>query len=193
MSNSQDDGKETPPDESQHQDTSETTPADAESTVSEEESGHNVTESAEADAPPQNPEFDDELPEEEELTPDLVEEEALPEELREDDVKVSAEEYADYLWQVYREKDFPKPRNFIGMTKKLPESEMEKLIYANTEVDEEVLGKLARERALAVQKFHSEEGQMPKERIFLKEPEITAAPDKETTTRARVELGASVQ
>ncbi len=124
---------------------------------------------------------------------DLVEEEALPEGLKEDDVKVSAEEYADYLWQVYREKDFPKPRNFIGMTKKLPESEMEKLIYANTEVDEEVLGKLARERAFAVQNFLSEEGQLPKERIFLKEPDITAAPDKETTTRARVELGASVQ
>ncbi|MBW2512602.1 MAG: DUF748 domain-containing protein [Deltaproteobacteria bacterium] len=124
---------------------------------------------------------------------DLVEEEALPEGLGEDDVKVSAEEYADYLWQVYREKDFPKPRNFIGMTKKLPESEMEKLIYANTEVDEEVLGKLARERALAVQNFLSAEGQLPKERIFLKEPDITAAPDKETTTRARVELGASVQ
>jgi len=123
---------------------------------------------------------------------DLVEEEALPEGLGEDDVKVSAEEYADYLWQVYREKDFPKPRNFIGMTKKLPESEMEKLIYANTEVDEEVLGKLARERALAVQNFLSEEGQLPKARIFLKEPDITAAPDKETTTRARVELGASV-
>ena len=79
------------------------------------------------------------------------------------------------------------------MTKKLPESEMEKLIYANTEVDEEVLGKLARERALAVQNFLSEEGQLPKERIFLKEPDITAAPDNETTTRARVELGASVQ
>jgi hypothetical protein len=69
---------------------------------------------------------------------------------------------------------------------------MEKLIYANTEVDEEVLGKLARERALAVQNFLSEEGQLPKARIFLKEPDITAAPDKETTTRARVELGASV-
>jgi hypothetical protein len=124
---------------------------------------------------------------------DLVEEEALTEELREDDVKVSVEEYADYLWQVYREKDFPKPRNFIGMTKKLPESEMEQLIYANTEVDEEVLGKLARDRALAVQNFLSEEGQLPKARIFLKEPDITAAPDKETTTRARVELGASVQ
>ena len=124
---------------------------------------------------------------------DLIKDEALPEGLSEDDVEIPVEEYADYLWQVYREKDFPKPRNFIGMTKKLPESEMEKLIYANTEVNEEVLGKLAQARALAVQNFLAEDGQLPKERIFLKEPDITMAPDEATDNRARVELGASVQ
>ncbi len=79
------------------------------------------------------------------------------------------------------------------MTKKLPESEMEKLIYANTEVNEEMLGKLAQTRALAVQNFLTEDGQLPKERIFLKEPDIAAAPDNETVHRARVELGATVQ
>ena len=124
---------------------------------------------------------------------DLVEDDALAEETSEGDVEVPAEEYADYLWQVYREKDFPKPRNFIGMTKKLPEGEMEKLIYANTEVNDETLGKLAQARALAVQTFFNEEGQLPKERIFLKKPDIAAAPDEETNNRARVELGASVQ
>ena len=123
---------------------------------------------------------------------DLVKDEALPEGASENDVTVSAEEYADYLWQVYREKDFPKPRNFIGMTKKLPASEMEKLIYANTEVNAETLGKLARARAQAVQNFLTEDGQLPKDRIFLKEPDISAAPDEETANRARVELGASV-
>jgi hypothetical protein len=124
---------------------------------------------------------------------DLVEDKNLPEGVNEDDVEVSTEEYADYLWQVYREKDFPKPRNFIGMTKKLPAGEMEKLIYTHTEVSEEALGKLAQARALAVQNFLTEDGQLPKERIFLKEPDITAAPDEETANRARVELGASVQ
>ena len=93
---------------------------------------------------------------------------------------------------ISREKDFPKPRNFIGMTKKLPASEMEKLIYANTEVNAETLGKLARARAQAVQNFLTEDGQLPKDRIFLKEPDISAAPDEETANRARVELGASV-
>lgn len=123
---------------------------------------------------------------------DLVDAEAIPEGLEEQDVNVSAEEYPEYLWQVYREKDFPKPRNFIGMTKKLPDSEMEKLIYANTEVSAEDLGKLALARALAVQNFLTEDGQLPKERIFLKEPESTTAPDEAGATRARVELGAAV-
>ncbi len=124
---------------------------------------------------------------------DLVEDKSLPEDVREDDVEVPDEEYADYLWEVYRKTDFPKPRNFIGMTKKLPESEMEKLIYANTEVNEEILGKLAQARALAVQKFLTEDGQLSKQRIFLKQPDIVAAPDNETAQRARVELGAAVQ
>jgi hypothetical protein len=78
------------------------------------------------------------------------------------------------------------------MTKKLPASEMEKLIYANTEVNAEALGKLARARALTVQNFLTEDGQLPKDRIFLKEPDITSAPDEATANRARVELGAAV-
>ena len=123
---------------------------------------------------------------------DLVEGEALPEGLSEEDVTVPDEEYADYLWQVYQDKDFPKPRNFIGMTKKLPASEMEKLIYVNTEVNAEVLGKLAQARALTVQNFLTEDGQLPKDRIFLKEPDILSAPDEATANRARVELGAAV-
>ncbi|MDH3453572.1 MAG: DUF748 domain-containing protein, partial [Desulfuromonadales bacterium] len=124
---------------------------------------------------------------------DLVKQEKLAEGVKEEDVTVAAEEYADYLWQVYSEADFPKPRSFIGMTKKLPEAEMEKLIYANTSVTEDQLAELARARALAVQGFLIGEGQLAKERVFLKEPDIKAAPAKETARRARVELGATVR
>ncbi len=124
---------------------------------------------------------------------ELVDDDDLPEGVEEIDVVVPAEEYADYLWDVYKEEDFPKPRNFIGMTKKLPESEMKKLIYANTEVDDNDLAELALARALAVQNFFIERGQLPHERIFLKEPDITSAPDEETATRARVQFGVSVK
>ena len=124
---------------------------------------------------------------------DLVKNKKLPEETTEEDVVVPAEEYADYLWQVYRKADFPKPSNFIGMTKKLPESEMEKLIYTNTSVTQDNLSDLAEARAIAVQNFLIEKGQLAPERLFLKKPDITAPPDQETTDRARVELGATVR
>jgi hypothetical protein len=124
---------------------------------------------------------------------DLVKEKKLPEETTEEDVVVPAEEYADYLWQVYRKADFPKPSNFIGMTKKLPESEMEKLIYTNTSVIQDNLSDLAEARAIAVQNFLIEKGQLAPERLFLKKPDITAPPAQETTDRARVELGATVR
>ncbi len=124
---------------------------------------------------------------------DLIDEETLPEGVREEDVIVPAEEYADYLWQVYRKADFPKPRSFIGMTKKLPVAEMEKLIHTNTPVTQDDLEALAQARALRVQNFLIEEGQLASERVFLKKPDITAEPAQETTLRARVELGAKVR
>jgi hypothetical protein len=75
----------------------------------------------------------------------------------------------------------------------MPGTEMEKLIYANTPATQNQLTDLAQARALAVQDFLIEKGQLTQERIFLKEPDITAAPDHETTYRARVELGATVR
>ena len=55
------------------------------------------------------------------------------------------------------------------------------------------LAELAQARALAVQRYLIDEGQLEPKRIFLKKPDITAAPEEETTYRARVELGAAVR
>ena len=55
------------------------------------------------------------------------------------------------------------------------------------------LAELAQARALAVQGYLLDEGQLEPKRIFLKKPDITAAPEEETTHRARVELGAAVR
>jgi outer membrane protein OmpA-like peptidoglycan-associated protein len=123
---------------------------------------------------------------------DLIKKDQLAEGSTEENVVVPVEEYDEYLWQIYSKSDFPKPRNFIGMTKKIPPSEMEKLIYTHTEVSPDDLAGLAQARALAVQRFLVEEGQLAPERIFLKKPDIMAAPEEETTHRARVELGATV-
>ncbi len=123
---------------------------------------------------------------------ELVEEEELEEGVTQENVIIPAEEREEFLWQVYRKTDFPKPRNFIGMTQKLPSSEMEKLIYANTIVTEDQLSELALARALSVQRFLIEEGQLAADRVFLKKPDIMAAPDQETTYRARAELGVAI-
>ena len=124
---------------------------------------------------------------------DLVKNDQLEEGSTEEKVVVPVEEYDEYLWQVYHKSDFPKPRNFIGMTKKIPAAEMEKLIFTYTEVSPDDLAELAQARALAVQRYLIDEGQLEPKRIFLKKPDITATPEEETTYRARVELGAAVR
>jgi hypothetical protein len=124
---------------------------------------------------------------------DMVENDERAQVSTEEDVVVPAEEYDEYLWQVYRKADFPKPRNFVGMTKRIPATEIEKLIYTNTTVTENDLVELAQARAMAVQRFLIEKGELERERIFLKKPDITSDPGQETTYRARVELGASVR
>jgi hypothetical protein len=61
--------------------------------------------------------------------------------------EISAKEYPVLLERVYRAEKFPKPRNMVGMVKGLPVEEMEKLILANSTVDEEDLRSLADRRA----------------------------------------------
>ena len=87
MSNSQDQGGETPPDESQDDGTPQGTPAEGRISEGGNEAADGADkasvdseappEAAESGSPDQTPDFDDELPEEEELTPELVEEEAI--------------------------------------------------------------------------------------------------------------------
>lgn len=65
-------------------------------------------------------------------------------------IEVTAQEYPALLERVYREEKFPKPRNVIGMVKSLPVEEMEKLMLANSTVDEDDLRELGDRRAKAV-------------------------------------------
>jgi hypothetical protein len=104
-------------------------------------------------------------------------------------VTVTGEEYPDYLWRVYRQADFPKPRNLVGMVKHLPDPELEKLLLANTKVDTEQLTALAQARAQAVVAALVETGGIPHERVFLATAEITAKPAAEGVSRSRVEFG----
>ncbi|HRF71557.1 MAG TPA: DUF748 domain-containing protein [Accumulibacter sp.] len=92
-----------------------------------------------------------------------------------DAVGISAKEYPALLERVYRAEDFAKPRNVVGMVKTLPVDEMEKLILANTVVDESDLRELADRRAKAVRDWLLAH-QVPAERLFLR-PVKVAKPD----------------
>ncbi|WP_332675019.1 DUF748 domain-containing protein [Aromatoleum sp.] len=91
-----------------------------------------------------------------------------------DEVVIGPEEYAKWLERVYRDADFERPRNMIGLLKDLPPAEMEALILANTFVDDEGLRRLAQRRAQAAKTALLEKGQIPAERIFLLAPKVEA-------------------
>jgi len=91
-----------------------------------------------------------------------------------DQVVIGPEEYPKWLERVYRDAEFDRPRNMIGLLKDLPPAEMEALILANTPVGDEALRQLAQERAQAVKTALLEKGQVPAERIFLLAPKVEA-------------------
>jgi hypothetical protein len=104
-------------------------------------------------------------------------------------VELTAAEYPDYLWRVYRQADFPKPRNLLGLVRHLPETEMEKLLLANLRVGAEELQMLAQSRAQAVISALVESGRIPRERFFLATADIAAPPADAHISRSRVEFG----
>lgn len=112
-------------------------------------------------------------------------------ELKEDDqaresreeVSISAEEYPKYLLTVYKEAEFPRPRNFIGMLKKLPDEEMEKLLLANIRAEDEQLQALAQARAQVVRDTLIAAAEEIKPRIFLKTVDIFQPPEKGVASR----------
>jgi hypothetical protein len=105
-----------------------------------------------------------------------------------DDVVVGKEEYEKYLSRAYAAETFPKPRNFIGLVKSLPNEEMEKLIVTHTEVGDEELRLLASQRANAVKDAILRSGKIDAERLFIIEPKTLAPEKKENQKDSRVEF-----
>ncbi|BCR06478.1 hypothetical protein DESUT3_35470 [Desulfuromonas versatilis] len=104
-------------------------------------------------------------------------------------MEVPAEQYEDYLEQVYRQADFPKPRNFFGMVKGLPAAEMEKLLLAHLPAGEEQMRALAWGRATVVRNYLIQEGKLSPERIFLQRQDVFKAPEEQGAGASRVEFG----
>lgn len=104
-------------------------------------------------------------------------------------IQVTPEEESKYLEAVYKKADFPKPRNFVGLVKSLPDTEMRKLILANTEVGETELKALAWGRGAAVRSFLVETGGVPSERIFQKQVDVFQPAEGTGSGGNRVEFG----
>lgn len=97
-------------------------------------------------------------------------------------IEVTDEEYPALLERVYRAEKFPKPRNMVGMVKTLPVEEMEKLILANSTVDEEDLMDLGDRRAKAVRDWLIEH-QVEGDRIFLRPTQAATSEAKPDATQ----------
>jgi len=105
-----------------------------------------------------------------------------------DQLTIAPNEQSRYLKLVYQKEKFPKPRNFIGMLKELPDAEMTKLIIANTKVGDAELKQLAADRVATVRAFLTDSGKLAQERLFLKVDNIYKPSAKEKGVGSRVEL-----
>ncbi len=84
-----------------------------------------------------------------------------------DGVVIGKEEWNKYLLRVYRREKFPKPRNFLGMMKDLPPSEMERLLLVHFAAGPDDLRELALARAEAVKRYLVDVGKIDGARIQL--------------------------
>ncbi|WP_112991664.1 DUF748 domain-containing protein [Herminiimonas fonticola] len=80
---------------------------------------------------------------------------------------VTPQEYPALLKRVYKDADFKKPRNMVGLQKDIPVEEMENLLSTNATVSDDDLTSLANRRAQAVKDWLIGEGKVPDTRIFI--------------------------
>ncbi|HET6488679.1 MAG TPA: DUF748 domain-containing protein [Syntrophales bacterium] len=104
-----------------------------------------------------------------------------------DEITIEPKEYDQYLKRAYSAEKFPKPRNFIGLEKGLPNDEMEKLMMTHIVVKEDDLRLLAMKRAETVSDAILEEGDFVG-RVFVEEPKTLQPEEKKDVKRSRVDF-----
>ncbi|TAL98999.1 MAG: DUF748 domain-containing protein [Paraburkholderia sp.] len=102
-------------------------------------------------------------------------------------ITVDPKEYDKYLTKAYKDADFKKPRNFIGLTKSMPDDEMKSAIAEHAPIDDAALRSLAQRRAQAVQQYF--DGKVDSSRVFIVAPKLTADGIKDKGTGSRVDFG----
>lgn len=102
-------------------------------------------------------------------------------------VTVDPKEYDKYLTKAYKSADFKKPRNFVGLTKSLPDDDMKNALAANAPIDDASLRQLAQQRAQSVQQYL--EGKIDSSRVFIVAPKLNADGIKDKGATTRVDFG----
>jgi len=105
-----------------------------------------------------------------------------------DEVTIEPEEYEKYLTLAYKAAKFPKPRTMVGLLKKLPVPEMEKLMLTNIKITDDDVHALANQRALNVKELITKSGQVTADRIFIIEPKSLTPEKKENLKDSRVDF-----
>ncbi len=82
-------------------------------------------------------------------------------------VTVTPQEYPALLKRAYKDADFKKPRNMVGLQKDVPVEEMEKLMTENAKVSDDDLVVLGNRRAQVVKDWLTSSGQVSSDRIFI--------------------------
>ncbi len=102
-------------------------------------------------------------------------------------VHVTPDQYHKYLWRVYKAADFAKPRDIVGMVKRVPSDEMKKSLLAHINVTDQDLPHLAEARASAV--YQALATKIDSSRLQVAPPKINAEGISEgPTTRAGFSL-----
>jgi len=105
-----------------------------------------------------------------------------------DSVAIGRDEFEKYLFQAYKKADFPKEKNFLGMVRKLPAAELERLLKANITVTDEDLRSLAARRSEAVKEYILGSGKIEPSRVFIRWPKSLTPEKKEGAAESRVEF-----
>ena len=101
-------------------------------------------------------------------------------------VTVSADEYHRYLTEAYKNADFKKPRNFVGLTKTLPDDDMKRALAFHAPVNEASLRTLADQRAQNVRQYLSQK--IDPSRLTIVAPHFGTEGMKDNGPATRVDL-----
>ena len=103
-------------------------------------------------------------------------------------VHIDAKEYERYLKKAYHAAKFKKPRNFLGIEKDVPVSQMEALIRKNIHISPDDLRTLADQRTQAVKVYLLGRGRIDPARIFVAGAAGSAAEQPDGVAKSRVQL-----